>query len=135
MERDGDRAVIDERWAPGQAVVTDRAQRVDVRGRSDGLLCHLLGRHIPGRADDLVRAGQVTGVSAAGDAEVDEHHPAVWLDEQVVRLHVAVNHACRVRGVQCPSGLGDQVHRVRRFEWAGGQSARQRLTVDVGITR
>jgi hypothetical protein len=40
------------------------------------------------------------GVFDRGQAEVGEHHPAVGGEQHVLRLHVAVQHAGRVRGRQ-----------------------------------
>src|SRR5205809_144224 len=67
-------------------------------GRWAGAAIHgsahpLLGRHVVRRADDHPgRRQSCRGLERLGDPEVREHHPAVVVEHDVGRLHVAVHH-------------------------------------------
>ena len=69
--------VAGERRATGQHFVGDDGERVLVAAVIDlrGLTQRLLGRHVVGRAQDVVLAGQaLAAASALADAEVEQLH-------------------------------------------------------------
>lgn len=45
------------------------------------------------------------------DPEIDEVHEAVWCDQQVRWLDIAVDEVLGMSGVECFGGLGDDGHR------------------------
>lgn len=63
------------------------------------LLLHELGRHVQRRALDGREDERVVG-HGPGEPEVAELHGAVGADEDVLRLHVAVDDAVRVEVVE-----------------------------------
>ena len=75
-----------------EELVEDAADGVGVGAAVDRLAADLLGRHVGGRADDGVGAGQAAGVDEQlGDAEVHHLDLAEAGDGDVVRLQVAVD--------------------------------------------
>ncbi len=95
-----------------------RPERVDVRARVERLALGLLGGHVERRAEDHahLRRRRVVRARGArdrlGEAEVRDLHAAVPGDEDVGRLHVAVEDADRVRGVEAARGGEDDLGRV-----------------------
>ena len=92
---------------PGDHLVHDRAERVDVAARVGGATGGLLGRHVLGRAHRHAGAGQPAlarglGLGRLRDAEVehlDDVGGAVARDqEDVLGLEIAVDDALAVRG-------------------------------------
>ena len=78
----------------------------------------LLGGHVVRRADDHAGLGQLrAGHADLGDAEIehlDEVGISLALDEEdVLRLHVAVDDPFVVSRRQRPADLGEDVHRAR----------------------
>jgi len=61
---------------------------------------HLLGRHVPRRAEHRSACGQRCVAAASGDAEVDQDRREVLTDEDVRWLDVAVEHALFVCGAE-----------------------------------
>ena len=88
------RLALDDEPAAAEQLGEHDADGKQVHRRRRQAAAGGLGRHVAGRADDLVEAARI--VQAAGDAEV--HHPrtAARGDEHVRRLEVAVDDA---RGV------------------------------------
>ncbi|GDY32318.1 hypothetical protein GTS_39510 [Gandjariella thermophila] len=76
----------------GEAFQQHQAERVDVRGRADGLPAHLLGRQVTDRADQLVGRGEPVAAGEQGDAEVGEVGPPVRVQQDVRGFDVAVHH-------------------------------------------
>src|SRR5205085_168359 len=66
---------------------------VDVGGGADFLTALLLGGHEAGSADRVALAGEVGGAGLGGDAEVEQVRLARGVEDDVVRLDVAVDHA------------------------------------------
>ena len=89
-----------------QHLVEDDAERVDVRGRPHrrGVRLDLLRAHVLGRADRDAGPGEGGAGGMRGgfrNPEVGYHHPpASALEQDVVRLDVAVNDPGLVRGVE-----------------------------------
>ena len=105
------RRVAFECAAAGEHLVEDAAERKDVAAMVDRLAAHLLGRHVAGRADHssgrcplLLRPG--LGVlliffrSQLREAEVENLYAAIFRDEDVFGLEVAMHDALLVRGCQ-----------------------------------
>ncbi|MCY1234098.1 hypothetical protein D9M72_466700 [compost metagenome] len=78
---------------PGEALVADDAERVDVRGAGGGLSGCLLRCEVLGRAHDLTGLGQRDLVRQPGDAEVCDFDAAIRGDQQVAGLNVTVHQA------------------------------------------
>ena len=100
---------------PGQRLVEDAAERVDVGGRPDRPAPPLLRRHVLGGADHRGAAGGAALAERLGEAEVGEEG-AVAFDQDVVRLDVAVDDAGGVGGVERFARPG----RAGRSPGAGG---------------
>ena len=118
LERDGDGVVAVEGRVPGQALVADQAQGVDVAGRRGQPALGLLGREVLRGADDLAGLGQRDAAGRMGDAEVGDLHAAVGADQDVPGLDVAVHHAGRVRLTEPEGGLPQQRERGRGVQRA-----------------
>src|SRR5581483_11153065 len=87
-------------WRPaGDDLVGGRPEAVHVRPRVEDLSANLFGRHVAARAFRLalaVKEPRQTGGRLVSDGEVDQLHFAGAVDQNVVRLHVAVDVAFRV---------------------------------------
>ena len=107
-----------------EQVVEDRADRVDVGALVDDLGARLLGGHEARRSEDDARLGEVDVVILdAADAEVDHldaRHaglPRLLLQqEDVLRLHVAVNDTFCVRGGEGAANLARDADGERHTE-------------------
>ena len=119
--------------SPGQALVGDDAEGVDVGRRADGPAGRLLGRQVGGGAHDEPRrlVVRARALREPGDPEVGDLHRAVVAHHEVAGLDVAVDDAHRVRGLQRVGGLRDDVEGAVDGQGAlAGQLGRQRLAVD-----
>ena len=67
---------------------------------SHSLALDLLGRHVRGRAEHLAGGGHALHVDQLRDAEVGQLHAAVLVQQHVLGLDVAVDHALGVRGAE-----------------------------------
>ena len=115
-----ERVVAGERRTAGEAAVRHRAERVDVGGPGDRTAGGLLGSHVEGGARHRVRAGDAGDVGRPGHPEVDQHHGAVLLHQQVARLDVPVHDAAGVRRVQGLRHLRHDRHGLGDLELPGG---------------
>ena len=94
----GRRELRVERKSSRQREVADDAERVDVAACVDDVARHLLGAEIVHRAEHLARRRERRRFGQSRDAEVgDERATARAVDENVLSLDVAVDHAARVR--------------------------------------
>ena len=101
-----------ERGMPGQALVGDHAERVQVgRGRR-GRTGHPFRRQVGGGPDQHPGLGDGDVPNRPGDPEVSDLDQAVLRDQQVTWLDVAVDQAGPVRGGQSPGRLRDDVHHI-----------------------
>src|SRR6478752_7975499 len=126
--QDLQRGAPGERRAAGDQFVEQDAGAVDVHGGGLRTAFGRLGRHIGGRADELMGPGQARGVREARDAEVGEHrvHLAVALVEQHVGgLQVAVHDTVRV-------ARGQRV-RDLRGEQRGGDRGERAVLAEVAV--
>ena len=99
LHRDLDRRLAVERRLAGQELVEDDSERVEVGARIDLASLGLLGREVLRRPDDRARLGHLAR-AGAGDPEVRHLHAALAVDEDVVRLDVAVHDPVPVREAQ-----------------------------------
>ena len=102
---------------PGEHLVADDAERVEIAAAVDlAVARRLLGRHVGRRADRDAGGGEPRVralLDRARDAEVGHHRAAVILVEQdVVGLDVAVDHAARMRVGERVRDLGAGSRRV-----------------------
>ena len=114
LRQDAHEGVRVEGHLPGEHLVHDHAERVDVGALVDGLPRRLLGRHVVRRAEDHPGLGELARAAAdLGHAEVEHLHEARVVplldDEDVVRLQVAVDDAARVGRVERGGDLADQM--------------------------
>ncbi len=120
---------------PGEGLVQDEGQRVDVRRLARGLAFGLLRGHVGQRAEDVARAGEDVLAGHAGAAEVGQLGRLVGLlaairDEHVVGLDVAVDHAAGVGvGERTAEGDADLEH-LAVEEAPVGDQARERAALD-----
>src|SRR5207248_10070803 len=88
---------------PRQAFVEADPEREDVGAAVDGRPFDLLRGHVVGRAEELAGRGQVAARGDLGDAEVGDLGAVAVDEDDVRRLHVAVDDPLGVREVD---GLG-----------------------------
>src|SRR5262245_46543634 len=99
----------------GQELVEDRAEAVGVAPRIDPtrvstrLLWRQLGR---GSEDDALAGRRAGRILALREAEVREMRPAGAVDDDVRRLHVAMDHPMGVRTSQRLGDAGRDRERV-----------------------
>lgn len=97
---------------PGEGLVEDRPEGVEVAPGIDRLTPHLLGRHVGRRSDDDPGLGELTvGRPRLGDAEVEHlclEAGSVRDEEDVVGLDVAVDDAGAVGGVERPADVAGE---------------------------
>ena len=125
---DLDRRLAVARPAPGERLVTDRRERVDVDRRPGLAALELLGRHVGGGAQHRAAAGDARAVGRRRDAEVDELRDRVVAQQHVGRLDVAVDHPVGVRVVERSAELARHARHPPRAQRAVAQRGRERLT-------
>jgi hypothetical protein len=110
LHRDLDRCVAVERYGAGQHLVEHDADRIQVGALIDRCATRLLGREVLRGPDDRAGLGHLARPRAR-DPEVRHLQAAVGVDENVVRLDVAVDDALSVReadGAEDLAGVGDR---------------------------
>ena len=118
-----------ERWVPGEHLVEHDARAIDVGRGAAELAVSLLGRHVPGRADD--RRGTVAvAVEQSGDPEVADFHLTVGGDQHVGGLDVAVHDPPGVRGGERPGELLGDLTRLDRADGTPAQALGEADAVD-----
>ena len=130
-QREGRRRIVAlERALAGDHEVEAGAHRVDVRPRIDLLTARLLRGHVARRAHDHAGARERVARASLADPEIDHLHlerarrSALDLrnrrreDEDVLRLHVAVDHAARVRRGERLAHLAPDLRGEPRLEGA-----------------
>ena len=126
-----------ERRLPGQHLVQDHAESVDVGPRVEVVVAgRLLRTHVLGRAQTHARPGQpglaVTVTRGQRDAEVGHQRPAI-VKQHVVRLDVAVDHALAVGIVQRGGDLAGDANGLADGQLGfPAQPGAERFALDVG---
>ena len=108
LHRDLDRRLARERHGAGEQLVEDDPRRVEVGALVDRGAARLLGREVLRRTHDRPGLGHLAR-ACAGDPEVGDLHPALAVDEHVVRLDVPVDDPVLVRVPE----RGEDLARVR----------------------
>ena len=112
LDRHGDEVVAGEGHVACEQLVEHDAERIDVGRRRHRLARRLLRREVVARAEH--RPGlrdAVLDVERAGDAEVGDLGLAVSVQQNVLRLHVAVHDPVLVREAE---SLGDRERELDR---------------------
>jgi hypothetical protein len=110
LDRDAEQGVPFEGQPSRQHLEENDPEGVEVRARSRLLALHLLGRHVLGRADEDVGAGDALALDGPGDAEVHDPGVAVPVDHDVLRLEVAVDDADPVGFLEAFADLAGDAH-------------------------
>src|SRR5262249_49408965 len=115
---------------PGDHFVEDHAEREDVRAMIRILAAHLLRRHVTDRAHNHPRIGDpfLRGrvlVYAAkllrvefGKTEIEDLHPPIVRDEQVLRLQITMDDAFGMSGGQSLGDLPRVINGLSRSDWS-----------------
>ena len=135
------RRELAQRQFAGEHFVKHNTERIDIRAMVHGLrVLHLLRRHVMRCADDLAflsdwgsslalrppathRMGEGRGEGRAsthnsGNAKVSDLHPALFVEQDVLRLDVAVDDAFIVRELERLANLRDDLQRLARRQFA-----------------
>ena len=107
-------AVALERAAAGQQLEGDDAERVEIARRRRPLALRLLGREIRRGAEHRARLRERAEPRGARDAEVGDVHLPVAVEQEVRRLHVAVDDALAVSRVESVRRLLEPLERLAR---------------------
>jgi len=90
------RRIRAERGLAGEQLVKDSAEAIDIDSRRElnAFALGLLGRHVVRRADDLTSDRDVlTSIDTLREAEVRDVRFALGIEQDVIRLHVAMQNA------------------------------------------
>ena len=132
LHRHGDLVLAVERHVAGEHLEEHDAQRVDVGLRPDRVPERLLGRDVVRRAEHPAVGRQPVLVERAGDPEVRDLRRALDVDEDVLRLDVAVHDVARMRCIERPRDLDGVGDGLRHGQPAEAPDARlERLALDV----
>ena len=97
---------------PGQGFVQHARKGIDIGARIDLASLDLLGRGVLDRADEAARACGPVGGEVLHNAEVGEIRAIARGNEDVRRLHVAMDESTAVRRVECRANLSDDAQRA-----------------------
>ena len=98
--------------SPDEHLVEHDPERVDVRLLGHVVAERLLGGHVVGGAEHAAGGRQALGLERARDAEVGDLGAPVAVDQDVLRLDVAVDELVLVRARQRPADLDGVGHRL-----------------------
>ena len=116
----------------GEQLDEHEPERVDVGRRGHLVAARLLGREVRGRAEHRAGDGEPRALRPERDAEVAELQQPVAPEQEVLRLHVAVDETGRVRRCERARRLRAERRRLeRRQRAAAGDELGERLAVDV----
>ena len=125
----GRRALVVERKTAAERLEGDDAERVEVAASVDLVAGDLLGAHVVDGAEHLSRHRERRGLGDAGDAEVGDHRaPGVRVEENVLRLDVAVHDAALVRVGEGERDVANDRHRRSRDRARSRGAAAPRAT-------
>src|SRR4029079_19126252 len=103
LHRHGHEVVARVRRFPGQKLIEDDRERVLVRALVDSRAARLLRRDVLARAEEGGRLREaIRGLERTRDAEIGDLRDYVLVDEDVVRLHVAMDDAVVMREGESP---------------------------------
>ena len=139
LDEQADRLIALERRAPGEHLVEQRGDRVDVARGSDRVALRALGRDVARGAEDEPRGGRhrLLAPVDAGDAEVEDLHEvgigAAPHEHHVLGLEIAMHDADGVRLARRLAELERDVERLRERQRAarGGERALEREALEV----
>ena len=121
-----------ERKRSGEHFVEHDAQRVDVRSAIECNPLHLLRRHVMRRADHLPRFGQRGVLDGLGQTEIGDQDLPPPVDENVLRLEIAMDDALIMRRLQPLADLPEDVDDARQRQASfASQQGREVLTIDI----
>ena len=98
---------------PGDHLVEDDPQRVEVGTPVGGLALDLLGRDVGGRPLDGPFLGALDGAHQPGQPEIHDQGAAVLVDHDVVGLQVAMDDVAAMGLGQAPADLCGEPHGLR----------------------
>ncbi len=128
---DGGRPVPGERALTGQRLVQHDAQGVDVRGHRGRLAACLLRAEVVHGPHRRARQRELRFGERPGDPEIRHLDPAVTPDQHVRRLHVAMDDAADVGGMERLADLGAHPGGLSRGQRPGlADDRRQVLALD-----
>ena len=99
--------VARERWLPRDQLIGRHAQRILIRRRTNRLVGKLFRAHVERRTDRRPRLRQAAAIDRFRDAEVGKDDVALQVDQDVCRLHIAVDNALGMRIRQRPCRVGE----------------------------
>ena len=114
LHRHGDLVLALERDVAGEHLEEHDPERVEVGLAGDGPPERLLGRDVVRRAEHAAVGGQALLVQRARDPEVGDLRRALLVDEDVLRLDVAVDDLALVGGAERAGDLDRVGDRLRR---------------------
>ena len=119
-----------EREDAGPPLEADHAEGVEVGRVREFVAQGLFGRHVGRRAHRAAGAGlhEGGGGQQLGHAEVGEVGVAVLIEQDVLRLQVAVDHAAPVRVVEGTRHVAQQGEAFRRAQRTLSQPSREVAT-------
>ena len=98
-----------------QRMESDHAQRIHITARVERVVARLLGAHVVHGAEHAA-VGSQTGIGrtqVARDTEIGDDGTATFtIDQNIVRLHIAVDHAPGVCVRERPGRLAQDAHHV-----------------------
>ena len=121
---------------PREHLVEDRAEGEDVGAVVRALSANLLRRHVAERSQDDAWLGagrnrgevgltpHTRGLGELRQAEVEDLHPAVGGDEEILGLQIAVNDPLLVRGGEAVRDADGVVHGAAGRELPSARTAR-----------
>jgi hypothetical protein len=115
LHRHAHRGIAPEWQPPGDKLVENDPDRVEVRRGADRSALGLLGRQVVDAAEDRAVLGEV-GCARAGYSEVGQLQPVRAVDDRVMGLQVAVHDAHAVDLAGGAQHLHDEVDRARELE-------------------
>jgi hypothetical protein len=103
LQRDLERRLSVERQATGQRLKEDHTDRVEIGRRAEHAAARLFRGHVVRRADGGAGGGILSCPERAGHAEVSQFDLTIaGANQEVLRLHVAVDDPALVRRPQSP---------------------------------
>jgi hypothetical protein len=116
LQNGGHRGLPLKGHLPGEDLVDDHAQRIDVAAQIETLAACLLGTHVLGSAEYLAGGRQAGALlrRAPGNAEVHESDVAVGVEHDVAGLQIPVDDPFGVDRLESFSNLAG---RVEGFGW------------------